>query len=101
MSKLTKNQIRQLAQAYTEFRVKENAFKTLRDKLTKDLDCGKYISEDGQVSKTESVRNYTDWDQMIKDHPEIDITKYQHSTDVTVVKVTSTMNDTSKKYFIF
>jgi len=86
---LNEKQIKQLVNAYVEFKRAEDAWKQLKAELTDDLEPGRYESEYGRVIKNTMKKRLTNWKSLIENHPELDVDAYTEVKDVTAVTVTN------------
>ena len=91
---LSEEGIKQLINAYVDYKRAEDKFKQLRDTLCKDLVPGRYDSKYGYVTKTTAVTTKTDWQKLLWDHPEIDVSTYESTKEVTRI-IVNNMNTAS------
>lgn len=84
-TQLTDKEIKELVIAYVEYKKAKDRFDELKKKLTADLIPGKYESKFGQVTKTVFDKEITDWKQLIKDNPNLDVDKYTEKRETTMV----------------
>ena len=79
--------IKQIVNAYVEMKRAEEAFKKLKETHLSELQPGRYESDYGCVIKTAMQKTTTDWKKLIWDNPQIDVTPYNVTKDVTSVIV--------------
>jgi len=88
MTKLDSKQIKELVNAYAEMKKAEGVFQKLRAEYCgADLEAGWYECEYGRVMKTVMQKTLTDWKKLAWDHPEIDISKYTSTKEVTAINI--------------
>lgn len=84
---LTEDEIKTLVTLYVNFKKAENEFNEAKKILTANLECGKYESDFGSITKQESVTMILNKDRLAAEHPEINLNDYKDPTVVTKVIV--------------
>ena len=80
-TQLTEKEIKELVIAQVEYKKAKDKFDEIKERLTKDLEPGKYEGKFGKVTKTIFEKTRTDWKRLIDDNPEIDVNKYSESQE--------------------
>lgn len=84
---LTDKQIKTLVTLYVKFKQAESEYNEAKKILTANLECGKYESEFGSVTKQETVKMLFNKERLAFEHPEINTDEYKEPTTVTTVIV--------------
>lgn len=102
---LTNEEIHELVVAQVEYAKAKDKLQMLKDKLTKKLVAGKYVSDDGEVIKSVFVRSTLNTDRLLEEHPEIDLEDYKDEKETTSVTIKNKMVNTKpldkKSFFGF
>lgn len=84
---LSDNQIKTLVTLYVNYKKAEAEFNEAKKILTANLECGKYESDFGSVTKQESVSMILNKDRLAFEHPEINLNEYKEPVVVTKIIV--------------
>jgi len=79
---LTDNEIKELIVAQVEYKKAKDRFDEVKERLTKDLEPGRYESKYGKIIKTVFTKMKTDYKRMLWDNPDIDIKQYEEPQEV-------------------
>ncbi|MCR4715894.1 MAG: hypothetical protein K5656_01815 [Lachnospiraceae bacterium] len=79
---LTDNEIKELIVAQVEYKKAKDKFDEVKERLTKDLEPGRYESKYGKIIKTVFTKMKTDYKRMLWDNPDIDIKQYEEPQEV-------------------
>lgn len=79
---LTEKEMKQLVQAYVDYKKAEDRFKVLKEKLTSNLIEGSYTSKYGKIVKSIATQSSLDIKKLLEEHPELEelINSYRKSS---------------------
>jgi len=84
---LTENEIKELVLAQIEYKKAKDKFDEVKERITKDLEPGKYEGKAGKIIKTLFTKMKTNYKQLLWDNPDIDISKYEEPQEVSSVVI--------------
>lgn len=86
-TQLTEKEIKELVIAQVEYKKAKDKFDEVKERLTKDLEPGKYEGKFGKVIKTVFEKARTDWKRLVADNPELDVSKYTETQENTSILI--------------
>lgn len=88
---LTDKEIKQLVDAYVDYKKAEDRFKVLKEKLTSDLIEGAYVGKAGKIVKSIATQSSLDIKRLIEEHPELEalIDSYRRNSEFSRVTISN------------
>jgi len=86
-NQLTEKEIKELVIAQVEYKKAKDKFDEIKERLTKDLEPGKYEGKYGKIIKTVFTKMKTDYKKLLWDNPDIDVKQYEEPQEVSSVVI--------------
>jgi len=84
---LTEQEIKELVIAQVEYKKAKDKFDEIKERVTKDLEPGKYESKYGKIIKTVFEKAKVDYKKLLWDNPNIDVNKYTEIQEVSSIVI--------------
>lgn len=84
---LTDKQIETLIRLSVLYKKAKDDFEEAKKILTSNLECGKYSSSKGYVSKNKNIRMVLNMERLAFEHPEINLDDYKDPIESTLILV--------------